>query len=77
MVVLSEPLLKRALTRREKHELLFAAAILALGRDKSLKQQTVSFSSMCIPGWAAEGPELQDVVVCAIDMCLPCRTEVE
>ena len=41
MVVLSDPLLKRALSRREKHEVLFAAAILALGRNKSRKQHLV------------------------------------
>ena len=38
-VVISNPLLKRALSRREKHELLFEHATLALGHDKSLKQQ--------------------------------------
>lgn len=37
-VVISRPLLKRALSRREKHELLFEYATLALGHDKSLKQ---------------------------------------
>jgi hypothetical protein len=41
-VVLGEPLLKRALSRREKHELLFGAAVLALGRDRALKQQPVN-----------------------------------
>ena len=41
VVVLDEPLLKRALSRREKHELLFAAAILKMGHDKSMKQQLV------------------------------------
>ena len=46
MVVLSDPLLKRALTRREKHELLYEAAILALGREKSLKHKTVSFCTL-------------------------------
>ncbi|CAL5228540.1 g11694 [Coccomyxa viridis] len=44
VVVLSDPLLKRALSRREKHELLVAAAILALGRDKSVKQQSAQAS---------------------------------
>ncbi len=39
--MLGKPLLKRALSRREKHEVLFEAAILALGRDKTLKQQSV------------------------------------
>ena len=38
-VVISNPLLKRAVSRREKHELLFEHATLALGHDKSLKQQ--------------------------------------
>lgn len=40
-VVLGEPLLKRALSRREKHEVLFGAAVLALGSDRALKQQPV------------------------------------
>ena len=40
-VVLDEPLLKRALSRREKHEVLFGAAVLALGSDRALKQQPV------------------------------------
>ena len=38
-VVISNPLLKRALSRRAKHELLFEHATLALGHEKSLKQQ--------------------------------------
>ena len=40
-MVLGEPLLKRALSRREKHEVLFGAAVLALGSDRALKQQPV------------------------------------
>ena len=46
-VVLGEPLLKRALSRREKHEVLFGAAVLALGRDRALKQQPVN--SLTVP----------------------------
>ena len=69
VVVLSDPLLKRALSRREKHELLYAAAILALGRDKSLKQQSVSFQTLSV--MAAVVARVQIVILA----CGACRSQ--
>lgn len=48
-VVLRDPLLKRALSRREKHELLFEHAIVSLGHERSRKQQQV----IALPAFAA------------------------
>ena len=68
VVVLSDPLLKRALSRREKHELLVAAAILALGRDKSVKQQSVSFQQLSTV-MAAKGTGIHSVMLARVAWC--------